>query len=53
MSKFRFLVTYEGTVEASDEHEARAWAEEEVENGMWRVTYVEVERIKESNGNGN
>ena len=45
MNRYRFLVTHEGTVEASDESEARAWAAEEVEQGVWPITHTEVERI--------
>ena len=46
MTTYRFLVTHEGTVEASDESEARAWAAEEVEQCVWPITHTEVERIK-------
>lgn len=46
MSTWRFLVTYEGTIEAADEYEAKAWAEEEVANGIWQISTVEVERVK-------
>lgn len=46
MTRYRFTVTYEGTIEAADEYEAKEWAEEEVESGIWQITTSEVERIK-------
>ena len=46
MAAFRFIVSYEGTIEASHEDEAREWAEQEVEQGCWQITHCEVERIK-------
>lgn len=39
-------MSYEGTIEAADEREAKEWAEEEVESGVWPITTSEVERIK-------
>lgn len=45
MSSYRFLVTYEGTIEAPDPETARAWANEEVAHGIWPITHTEVERI--------
>lgn len=46
MSQWRFTVVYEGTIEAPDEHTAKQWAEEEVEQGIWQITTSDVERIK-------
>ena len=46
MSLWRFSVTYEGTIEAADSLEAKQWAEEEVESGLWQITTSDVERIK-------
>ena len=48
MNTYRFLVTHEGRIEAHDEHEARTWAAEEVEQGVWPITHTEVERIEGS-----
>lgn len=46
MSTWRFLVTYEGTIEAADEYEAKAWAKEEVDAGLWQITTAQVERVR-------
>ena len=45
LARRRFSVTYEGTIEAADEHEAKEWAEEEVDAGVWQIATSEVERI--------
>ena len=45
MNTYRFIVTHEGKIEANDEAEARAWAAEEVEQGIWPITHTEVERV--------
>lgn len=46
MDKWRVIVTYEATIEAPDEHSAKTWGEEEIEQGIWQITTSGVERIK-------
>lgn len=46
MTEFRFIVSYEGKIEAPDADTARGYAIEEVQHDLWPISDVEVERIE-------